>query len=222
MHDTALYIYDSRNHHQRSPNESWNEDAGPSGLLSKFLVSTKYQHFSFHADGSCRTIAAFIVSMAVLPGDLFGLQYTTTDVNYVISLQVILLFLVIYATTPALLQIGRRFQTGYNAPVIGEHRNTMSGSVNRTAKGPMKPVGSESRSHEESFGLKSFGNQQIVSTVSTSDKLSRGRSRSHSKRPKRKEGGLEPGHDGDGISVASDSSQKIIISKTVTQSSINL
>ena len=98
----------------------------------------------------------------------------------------------------------------------------MSGSLNRTAKGRTKPAGSESRSNEESFELKCLGNQQIVSTVSTSDKLSSSQSRSHSKRPKKNDSGLKPGHDGDGISVASDSSQKIIVSKTVTQSSINL
>ena len=188
-------------------------------------VSCKHnycEYSSIDANVAYRAVAAFIVSMAVLPSDLFGLQFTTADVNYVISLQAILLFLIVYATTPALLQIGKRFQTGYNAPVIGKHGNTMSGSVSRTVKGRTKSADSGSHSNDESFELKSFGNQQIVSTISTSDKISRGQSRNHSKRPKRDEGGLRPGKDGDGVSVASDSSQKIIISKTVTQSSINI
>ena len=75
-------------------------------------------------------VAAFIVSMVVVPSNLFGDQFTTSDVNYITSLQVIILFLIIYATTPPLLQIGKRFQTGYSAAVIGENGNTMSGSVN--------------------------------------------------------------------------------------------
>jgi hypothetical protein len=160
-------------------------------------------------------VAAFIVSMALAPSNLFGYQFTTSEVNYIISLQVILLFLIIYATTPALLQIGKRFQTGYSAAVIGENGNTMSGSVNRSTN--RRP-----RANDDSYGLKSFGNQQIVSTISTHDKLDRDHFRSSSKRPRKDESGKQPGRDGDGMSVASDSSQKIIISKTVTQHSVNI
>lgn len=163
-------------------------------------------------------VAAFIVSMVVVPSNVFGAEFSTSDVNYIISLQVILLFLIIYATTPALLQIGKRFQTGYNAPVIGENGNTMSGSVGRSAN--RKLTGQR----DDSYGMKSFGNQQVVSTISTHDKLDH---RDHyrspsSKRPRRDESGRQPGRDGDGMSIASDSSQKIIISKTVTQHSTNI
>ena len=155
--------------------------------------------------------------MVTVPSNLFDNQFSTDDVNYIISLQVILLFLIIYATTPALLQIGKRFQTGYSAAVIGENGNTMSGSVGRSAN--RKP-----RQNDDSYGLKSFGNQQIVSTISTHDKLDRDhyRSPSKSKRPRKDDGARQPGRDGDGMSVASDSSQKIIISKTVTQHSVNI
>jgi len=144
-------------------------------------------------------------------------QFTTADVNYFIALQAILLFSIIYATTPALMQIGKRFQTGYNAPVIGEHGNTMSGSINRSTN-------KKGRSHDDSYGLKSFGNgnQQIVSTISTHDKTERDHYRSHSERARRDRAAKQPGADGDGHSVASDSSQKIIISKSVTQSSVNI
>ena len=149
--------------------------------------------------------------MLALPTDLFERAFTTADVDYVIALHSILLFLVIYATTPALLQIGRRFQTGYNAPVIDAH-HTMSGSI---------PVSGnrKGRSDQDSYGLKSFGNQQVVSSISAHE-LDRDQSRPHSQKPKRDRSVKQPRPDNDGISVASDSSRKIIISKTVTQSSM--
>ena len=153
--------------------------------------------------------------MVVLPSNLLGANFTTADVNYFITLQAILLFSIIYATTPALMQIGKRFQTGYNAPVIGENGNTMSGSVNRSTN-------KKGRSHDDSYGLKSFGNQQVVSTISTHDKTDRDHYRSQSERARRDKVAKQPGKDGDGLSVASDSSQKIIISKSVTQSSVNI
>lgn len=154
--------------------------------------------------------------MALIPSNLYATDFTVGDVNYIITLQVIILFLIIYATTPALLQIGKRFQTGYSAAVIDENGNTMSGSLSHTAK-------RTARGDNDSYGLKSFGNQQIVSTISTHDKLGEGYGRSHSERPKRDRSVKQPtGKDGDGASVASDSSQKIIISKTVTQSSVNI
>ena len=157
--------------------------------------------------------------MAVVPSNLLDKQtFTTADADYFITLQAILLFSIIYATTPALMQIGKRFQTGYNAPVIGENGNTMSGSINRSTN-------KKGRSHDDSYGLKSFGNgnQQIVSTISTHDKTERDHYRSHSERARRERTAKQqPGADGDGLSVASDSSQKIIISKSVTQSSVNI
>ena len=159
--------------------------------------------------------------MVALPTNLFSTHFTTTDVNYVISLPAILLFLVIYATTPALLQIGKRFQTGYTAPVIDQNHNTMSGSPATKSK-------ARDRTANDNEGLRSFaGNQQIVSSISAHDRIERENYRSHSERPRRDRsvkkvpaGGGGVGEDG--ASMASDSSQKIIISKTVTQSSTNI
>lgn len=142
---------------------------------------------------------------------MFASNFTTADVDYIITLQCILLFMIIYATTPALLQIGRRFQTGYNAPVIDQH-HTMSGSIPVSGNG-------KGRTNQDSYGMKSFNNQQITSSISAHE-LDKDQSRAQSQKPRRDRSVKQPRTDNDGMSVASDSSRKIIISKTVTQSSM--
>lgn len=164
--------------------------------------------------------------MVVLPAKLLGESFATDDINYAICLQCILLFLIIYATAPALLQLGKRFQTGYTAPVIDERGNTMSGSLIGGSHGAGR---SRNKSHpatgkQESYEFKTVGsNGQIVSSISAQERSDRDqhRYRHPTDRPRR-DRSVKQSRDIDARSMASDSSQKIIISKTVTQSSVNV
>jgi hypothetical protein len=137
---------------------------------------------------------------------------STRDKDYIIVLQCILLASFIYATTPSLLQIGRAFQTGYSGPLIDE-RNTMAGTMTSSFR-------NKARAYEnDSFNLRQMGPQNIVSSVSAHE---RDRSGRHTEKPRRSLSRKRLHKEGDGISVSSDSSQKIIICKTVTQSSVNV
>jgi len=60
----------------------------------------------------------FIVSIVVLPSTAEANDFTVEAVPFNIASQLILLFQIVYCTAAPLFQIGRRFQTGYNAPII--------------------------------------------------------------------------------------------------------
>ena len=142
-----------------------------------------------------------------------------------------LLFLIIYCTAAPLFQVGRRFQTGYNAPIIdGNH--TMSGSNSGTRKYTTNANGtygngtktSMNRSGHhggvgETYDLgavtqERLANKRYVSSVSAAERLDRERAR--------RDRHMSGADAADGDSMASDSSQKIIIRRTVEQTSTTL
>ncbi|KAK5673735.1 hypothetical protein LTR17_027885, partial [Elasticomyces elasticus] len=78
-------------------------------------------------------IACFIAFAKVLPINTLAAGFTTSRINFEITCDCTILLLIIYCTAAPLFQVGQRFQTGYNVPIIdGNH--TMSGSNSGTRK----------------------------------------------------------------------------------------
>ncbi|KAK3618742.1 hypothetical protein LTR56_024445 [Elasticomyces elasticus] len=167
-------------------------------------------------------IACFIVSAAVLPADALANNFRTSHIQFEIATEVTLLFLIIYCTVAPLFQVGRHFQTGYNAPII-DASHTMSGCNSATRKfGTVN--GNASRHNCSNNGNENddminitaseLANQRYISSGSVQDRLNweadvriaRVRTEKHMS-----------GNTADGESIASDSSQKIIIRRTVEQ-----
>ncbi|KAK5119173.1 hypothetical protein LTR85_007787 [Meristemomyces frigidus] len=155
-------------------------------------------------------IAVFIISMVVLPHKPVSNDFTIGIIHFQISSQLILLFLTVYSTAAPLFQMGRRFQTGYNAPIIDEH-HTMSGSGSRTQK-----LGSNNAYDLTSITASKLSKQQYHSSVSASDHLQH----RQQERIRRERSEQQEITDGDRESMASDSSQKIIIRKLLNNTPV--
>ncbi|KAK3110641.1 hypothetical protein LTR53_014860 [Teratosphaeriaceae sp. CCFEE 6253] len=202
---------------------------------------TKRAHVLAGFSPSFIVIACFIASAAVLPANALAADFTTSRIRFEIACELTLLFLIIYCTAAPLFQVGRRFQTGYNAPIIdGNH--TMSGSNSGTRKYPTNIAsvtngsrhhgGSQLRSGQhhggagDTYDLGSvtagkLANPRYVSSVSAQDRLDREAAAEEYRSRVRRERHVS-GDGADGESMASDSSQKIIIRRTVEQHSTML
>ncbi|KAK5681427.1 hypothetical protein LTS10_005957 [Elasticomyces elasticus] len=176
---------------------------------------------------SVLVIACFIVSARVLPTDALDPSIITRTTQFEIATELTLLFLIIYCTAAPLFQIGRRFQTGYNAPII-DASHTMSGSNSATRlkfggtnNGSAARNAYGSNSNNGNYDMSSvtqskLANQRYVSSVSAQDRLDREADVRVARARREKH---MSGDGADGESMASDSSQKIIIRRTVEQTS---
>jgi hypothetical protein len=160
-------------------------------------------------------VAGFMGSIAVLVRNSEPHDISDVDTMYIITLQCILLAAFIYATTPSLLHIGRRLQTGYLAPIIDE-RNTMAGSIGSYARR------AAARAEQDSFALRQMGSSRNITSHVSAQERSQGSGSNrmmHSEKPRKSRSMKRLNREGD-ASMESDSSQKIIISKTISQSSM--
>lgn len=145
--------------------------------------------------------------MVVLPPKPVSNDFTTSMVHFEIATQLVLLFLMLYCTAAPLFQVGRRLQTGYNAPIIDEN-HTMSASGSGSKKLESKNIYDLS-----SVTASKLSRKQFVSSVSGPEELEL-RQQEHARRErsvKRKRSV------GDAESMTSDSSKMIMIRKTVEQ-----
>ncbi|KAK5137653.1 hypothetical protein LTR08_007948 [Meristemomyces frigidus] len=135
-------------------------------------------------------------------------------VNFQIASQTVLLFLMIYCTAAPLFQMGRRFQTGYSAPIIDQH-HTMAAS----SSGSRKLNSVLKSAHEYDMGsltASKLAKKGYHTSVSAHDDDLAQRHRDHMRRERSMR---QARGEGDGVSMDSDSSQQIIIRKTVEQHS---
>jgi len=155
-----------------------------------------------------------ILSLVYLPLQPVNNDFTRDSLRFVILSEVTILLLIVYCTAAPLFQIGRQFKTGYNVPIIDEN-HTMSGS----GSGTRHKIGSR---FTTSYDLTSITRSKLSSQQKTiisssisgrdnNDKMEIRRERNMNVHRERSEE--------DGESMNSDSSQKIIIRKTVEQHS---
>ncbi|KXL43602.1 MAG: hypothetical protein FE78DRAFT_542392, partial [Acidomyces sp. 'richmondensis'] len=153
-----------------------------------------------------------ILSLVYLPPEPVHNNFTKDSLRFVILSEVTILLLIVFCTAAPLFQIGRQFKTGYNVPIIDEN-HTMSGS------GTRNKLGSRFTS---SYDLTSITRSKLSSQQKTFISSSISGRENRDKNDIRRERSVNAHRErnqGDGESMNSDSSQKIIIRKTVEQHS---
>ncbi|KAK5687956.1 hypothetical protein LTR17_026617 [Elasticomyces elasticus] len=148
-------------------------------------------------------IAALITAMAVLPAPDTTSDFTRSSNNFIVATQVSIMFLMINCTAAPLLQMGRKLGAGSAGPIIGytwTRTYGSDGSRLQSRKHASVPDGYDMDAVTKS----KLGPRNVLSSV-VGGRLPR----QHSQGVRSREV--------DGISMESDNSQKIIISKTVEQ-----
>ena len=149
--------------------------------------------------------------MVVLPSLKTNIELTQSSNDFIIATQATIMCLMVNCTAAPLLQIGRQLGAGGAGPIIGYTGNGTYGSGGSGFRSRNR-VSLKDAYDMDSITRGKLGPRNVQSTV-----VAGGRANGHNGRLVGQHNHGRGRHDVDGISVESDSSQKIIIRKTVEQ-----